>query len=189
MKRVQHEKLSEKFIEKEENLASHDKRLWQLRKNRDKVTYGIPECEEMRRLALAIKEHTLTHLADYLEEFERNAIRNGVTVHWAADAAEHNQIVHQILESRGATKLVKSKSMLTEECEMRPYLEERGISVIETDLGEQIQQLDNERPSHIVVPAVHKLAGDVAEVFARTIGTDPNDHDIHHLAEAQRRRT
>ena len=68
MKRVQHEKLSEKFIEKEENLASHDKRLWQLRKNRDQVTYGIPEWEEMRRLASAIKEHTLTHLADYLDE-------------------------------------------------------------------------------------------------------------------------
>ena len=189
MKRVQHEKLSAKFIEKEDHLVSHDKRLWQLRKNRDQVTYGIPEWEELRRIASGIKEHTLTHLADYLEEFERNATRNGVVVHWAADAAEHNQIVHEILASHGATSLVKSKSMLTDECEMRPYLEARGISVIETDLGEQIQQLSNEPPSHIVVPAVHKLAADVAEVFARTIGTDPKDHDIHHLAEAQRQRT
>ncbi|TDG04512.1 lactate utilization protein [Paraburkholderia guartelaensis] len=189
MSRVDHEKLSKKFIDHEEHLEFHDKRLWQLRQNRDQVTYAIPEWEELRVLASTIKEHTLTHLTDYLQEFERNATSNGVVVHWAADAEEHNRIVHQILAERGATKLVKSKSMLTEECEMRPYLEARGISVIETDLGEQIQQLDNEKPSHIVVPAVHKLASDVAEVFARTIGTDPRDHDIHHLAEAQRERT
>src|ERR1700743_3865964 len=107
MTRVQHEKLSAKFIEKEENLASHDKRLWQLRKNRDQVTYAIPEWEELRGLASKIKEHTLTHLADYLEEFERNATRNGVIVHWAADAEQHNRIVHEILSSRGATRLVK----------------------------------------------------------------------------------
>ena len=103
---------------------------------------------------------------DYLEEFERNATANGMVVHWARDAAEHNQIVHDILESHDATTLVKSKSMLTEECEMSPFLENRGIEVIETDLGERIQQLDDEPPSHIVVPAVHKLRGDVAEVFA-----------------------
>lgn len=189
MKRVQHASLSAKFIAEEKNIQFHDKHLWQLRKNRDEVTYAIPEWEELRSLASAIKEHTLTHLSDYLEEFERNATRNGVTVHWAKNAAEHNQIVHEILERHGATRLVKSKSMLTEECEMRPYLEERGISVIETDLGEQIQQLDNEMPSHIVVPAVHKLATDVAKVFARTIGTDPQNDDIHYLAEAQRQRT
>ncbi|CAB3809354.1 Lactate utilization protein B [Paraburkholderia ultramafica] len=189
MKRVQHASLSANFIAEEKNLEFHDKRLWQLRQNRDAVTYSIPEWEELRSLASAIKEHTLTHLSDYLEEFERNATNNGVTVHWAKDAAEHNRIVHEILEEQGATRLVKSKSMLTEECEMRPYLQERGISVIETDLGEQIQQLDNEMPSHIVVPAVHKLAGDVAKVFARTIGTDPENDDIHYLAEAQRQRT
>jgi L-lactate dehydrogenase complex protein LldF len=79
--------------------------------------------------------------------------------------------------------------MLTDECEMRPFLEQRGISVIETDLGERIQQLDDEPPSHIVVPAVHKLRGDVAAVFARTLGTDPDDDDPHRLAEAQRRTT
>jgi L-lactate dehydrogenase complex protein LldF len=63
--------------------------------------------------------------------------------------------------------------MLTDECEMRPFLANRGIETMETDLGERIQQLDDEPPSHIVVPAVHKLRGDVAEVFGRTIGTDP----------------
>ena len=127
-------------------------------------------------LASAIKEHTLTHLGDYLEEFERNATANGMVVHWARDAAEHNQIVHDILEQHGATTLVKSKSMLTDECEMRPFLENRGIEIIETDLGERIQQLDDEPPSHIVVPAVHKLRGDVAEVFGRTHRHRPEEH-------------
>ena len=86
----------------------------------------------------------------------------------------------------GAKTLIKSKSMLTEECGFRPYMASVGIEVIETDLGERIQQLDNEDPSHVVVPAVHKLRTDVAEVFAKTIGTDPNNSDVHYLAEAQR---
>jgi L-lactate dehydrogenase complex protein LldF len=72
---------------------------------------------------------------------------------------------------------------------MRPFLERRDIEVIETDLGERIQQLDDEPPSHIVVPAVHKLRGDVATVFARTIGAEPGNDDIHYLAETQRRTT
>jgi L-lactate dehydrogenase complex protein LldF len=69
---------------------------------------------------------------------------------------------------------------------MRPFLESRGVEIIETDLGERIQQLDDEPPSHIVVPAVHKLRGDVARVFGRTIGTDPNNSDVPYLAESQR---
>ena len=73
--------------------------------------------------------------------------------------------------------------MLTEECGFRPYMAAVGIEVIETDLGERIQQLDNEAPCHIVVPAVHKLRTDVAEVFARTLGTDPGNSDVHYLCE------
>src|SRR3974377_438640 len=79
--------------------------------------------------------------------------------------------------------------MLSEECDMRPYLEKRNIEVIETDLGERIQQLDDEPPSNIVVPAVHKLRGDVSQVFARTIGSEPGNNDVHYLAEAMRRNT
>jgi L-lactate dehydrogenase complex protein LldF len=189
MKRIDHSEASSKFIRAKDNLDFHDKRLWDLRGKRDRESHGIAEWEELRTLASAIKEHTLTHLADYLEEFERNAVKNGAQVHWATDAAEHNQIVYGIMHSRGARTLVKAKSMLTDECEMRPFLEHRGIEVMETDLGERIQQLDDEPPSHIVVPAVHKLRGDVARVFARTIGTDPKNHDVHYLAESQRGHT
>ncbi|HSC99391.1 MAG TPA: lactate utilization protein B [Casimicrobiaceae bacterium] len=189
MRRIDHAEASSRFIEATDHLDFHDKRLWDLRKKRDRESYELPEWQELRALASAIKEHTLTHLADYLEEFERNAIRNGASVHWAKDAAEHNQIVLDILARGGARTLVKAKSMLTDECEMRPFLENRGVTVMETDLGERIQQLDDEPPSHIVVPAVHKLRGDVADVFSKTIGTDPANSDVHYLAESQRRHT
>ena len=189
MKRIDHSEAASKFIKAGDHLEFHDKRLWDLRKKRDRESEHLPEWEELRTLASAIKEHTLSHLAGYLEEFERNAIANGATVHWARDAAEHNQLVHDIMAQRGARVLVKSKSMLTDECEMRPFLEARGIEVMETDLGERIQQLDGEPPSHIVVPAVHKLRGDVARVFADKIGTDPKNSDVHYLAESQRTHT
>ena len=178
-----------RFIAAPEHEKMHDERLWDLRQKRDREMHGIPEWEELRSLASAIKEHTLTHLDEYLDQFEANARSNGIHVHWARDGAEHNQIVHAILRDHGATSLIKSKSMLTEECGFRPYMASVGIEVIETDLGERIQQLDNEDPSHVVVPAVHKLRTDVAEVFSRTIGTDPGNSDVHYLAEAQREAT
>jgi L-lactate dehydrogenase complex protein LldF len=178
-----------RFIAAPEHEKMHDERLWDLRQKRDREMHGIPEWEELRALASAIKEHTLVHLDHYLEEFEANARSNGIHVHWARDAAEHNQIVHGILRDHRAKSLIKSKSMLTEECGFRHYMAAVGIEVIETDLGERIQQLDNENPSHVVVPAVHKLRTDVAEVFAKTIGTDPDNSDVHYLAEAQREAT
>lgn len=186
MKRIDHAEAASHFIAAKENEAFHDKRLWDLRQKRDRMRDEIPEWEELRSLASAIKEHTLTHLSDYLQQFEANAKANGAEVHWAVDAADHNRIVHEILEARGVRTLVKSKSMLTDECELRPHLERRGITVIETDLGERIQQLDDEPPSHIVVPAVHKLRGDVARVFARTIGSDAANDDPHYLSERAR---
>src|SRR5271166_6208638 len=178
-----------RFIAGPEHEKMHDERLWDLRQKRDREMHGIAEWEELRSLASAIKEHTLTHLDEYLEQFEANARSHGVHVHWAHDAAEHNRIVHGILSDHGAKSLIKSKSMLTEECGFRPYMTSVGVEVIETDLGERIQQLDNEDPSHVVVPAVHKLRTDVAEVFARTLGTNPDNSDVHYLAEAQREAT
>ena len=175
-----------RFIAAPEHEKMHDERLWDLRQKRDREMHGIPEWEELRALASSIKEHTLVHLDEYLEQFEAKASANGIHLHWAKDAAEHNHIVHRILSDHGAKSLIKSKSMLTEECGFRHYMASVGIEVIETDLGERIQQLDNEDPSHVVVPAVHKLRTDVAEVFAKTIGTDPNNSDVHYLAEAQR---
>ena len=146
----------------------------------------IPEWEELRRCASQIKAHTLSHLADYLVRFEEQATRRGAVVHWAKDAEEHNRIVHEILSKRGVRRLVKSKSMLTEECHLNPYLERHGIEVIDTDLGERIVQLANEPPSHIVLPAIHKKKEDVSEIFRRHLGTEPGNADPKYLAEAAR---
>ena len=114
VKRVDHAEAASEFIASKEHVDFHDHRLWDLRKKRDRETEAIAEWEELRSLASAIKENTLSHLADYLQEFERNAIINGVKVHWAVDATEHNELVLEILRSRGAKTLVKAKSMLTE---------------------------------------------------------------------------
>jgi L-lactate dehydrogenase complex protein LldF len=95
-----------RFIAAPEHEKMHDERLWDLRQKRDREMHGIAEWEELRGLASAIKEHTLTHLDQYLEEFEANARGNGVHVHWARDAAEHNQIVHGILKDHGARSLI-----------------------------------------------------------------------------------
>ncbi|MGN7823084.1 lactate utilization protein B [Chitinophaga sp. 22536] len=164
----------------------HDKNLWAARMKRDAAAREVPEWETLRQLASQIKEHTLTHLYDYLLEFESNAIKRGAKVYWARDAAEHNQHVWNILQEKNITAVIKSKSMLQEECGMTAFLENRGITVTESDLGERIQQLDDQPPSHIVMPAIHKTAEDVAQLFARTIGTDPRNTDPHYLTEAMR---
>ena len=127
-----------RFIASPEHEKMHDERLWDLRQKRDREMHDMEEWEELRALASGIKEHTLTHLDEYLEQFEANAVANGVHVHWAKDAADHNRIVHGILAEHGAKSLIKSKSMLTEECGFRPYMASVGIEVIESDLGERI---------------------------------------------------
>ncbi len=164
----------------------HDQALWFVRLKRDRQAMAIPEWEALRETASGIKAHTLSRLAEYLEEFERNAIANGMKVHWARDAEEHNAVVYKILADRGVTRLVKSKSMLTEECHLNPYLEARGIEVTDTDLGERIVQLRKEPPSHIVLPAIHLKKEDIGELFHDKLGTEKGASDPKYLTEAAR---
>lgn len=166
-----------------------DQLLWMMRVKRDQAASRVPEWEQLRDLASQIKEHTLSHLAHYLEMFESRAKANGVTVHWAQDAHEHNQIVYQLLSERKINELIKAKSMLTEECDTRRFLGERGILVSETDLGERIQQLDDQPPSHIVGPSWHKTQQDVANVFAKAFGSDKKNTDPVYLAHVMREKT
>ena len=175
-----------RFAADEARAHWHDQALWAVRAKRDAQAAAIPEWEELREAAAAIKAHTLSRLADYLEEFERNARANGVEVHWARDGEEHNAIVHRILADRGVTRLVKSKSMLTEECHLNPYLIERGIEVVDTDLGERIVQLAGLPPSHIVMPAIHMKREEIGALFHGTIGTEAGASDPLYLAEAAR---
>ena len=175
------------FVSDEERAHWHDQALWFVRLKRDRQAESIPEWEALRESASAIKAHTLSRLADYLEEFERNARANGIQVHWARDGTEHNTIVHRILAGRGITRLVKSKSMLTEECHLNPYLEAQGIEVTDTDLGERIVQLRREPPSHIVLPAIHLKKQDIGELFHKELGTAQGASDPSYLTEAARR--
>ncbi|HWA96907.1 MAG TPA: LUD domain-containing protein, partial [Pirellulales bacterium] len=164
----------------------HDGALWFVRAKRDRAAQSIAEWEQLREAASQIKRHTIGRLADYLEQFERNATRLGATVHWARDAAEHNQIVLSILKRHAATRLVKSKSMLTEECHLNPYLERHGVTVVDTDLGERIVQLAGEPPSHIVLPAIHRTKEDVGRIFHEHLHTAEGASDPKYLAEAAR---
>ena len=164
----------------------HDEALWFVRLKRDRAAASVPEWEALRARASAIKEHALTHLDEYLVQFEENAVRNAMHVHWARDADEHNRIVHGILSARGANRLVKSKSMLTEECGLNPYLEQRGIEVVDSDLGERIVQLRGEGPSHIVMPAIHLKKQEVGDTFHEHLGTPAGLDDPTALATAAR---
>ncbi len=178
---TQHSKAAGEFLKNSKNATWHDATFWALRAKRDDMAHGLDEWEQLRDAASAIKRHTVTHLDKYLEQFAGNAEKNGVKVHWADDAAEFNSIVLSILQDHGVKKLVKSKSMLTEECGMNPYLECRSIDVVETDLGERILQLMHMKPSHIVVPAIHITQEQVGHLFEEKLGSEKGNYDPTYL--------
>ena len=185
-KQVNQVKLGAEFIADTPHRESNDRCLWAARMRRDKVASTLPEWEEMRNIASEIKEHSLSHLDEYLVQFEENLTARGIKVHWAETACDHNDIVLDILRSHQVASLTKGKSMTMDECGMREYLEKNGIEVNESDLGERIQQLDNQRDSHIVMPAIHKLRTDVARIFAKKLGSDPSNDDPTYLNSVMR---
>lgn len=174
---VTHPQAAAEFNKDEDRVNWHDKALWHLRFNRDIGVNKVPEWEQLRETASRIKANTLSNLDNYLEEFEQNAKANGIRVHWALNAEDHNKIVKSILDKHSIKRLVKSKSMLTEECHLNPYLEGHGIEVIDTDLGERIVQLAKEKPSHVVAPAIHKKKEEIDELFQKTMDTRPAGGD------------
>ena len=181
-----HPQRSLPLVNDDARLHWHDQAVWFVRQKRDIARSFVPEWEELRSLAAQIKAHTLSRLPDYLEQFEKNAVAAGAVVHWASDAREHNEIVHGLLKERGVTRLVKSKSMLTEQCHMNDYLEERGVEVVDTDLGERIVQFRREPPSHIVMPAIHLHKEEIGELFHDKLGTPAGLADPAKLTEAAR---
>ena len=152
---------------------------------RKEAAAGLPNWEELRNQARAIKDEALLHLDRYLEEFVRNAESRGGKVHWARDAAEANSIICGLAKDSHARTIVKSKSMTTEETHLNDALEAAGMQVVETDLGEYIIQLANETPSHIIAPAIHKTRRDVSELFASELGMTPTD-DIAQMTRTAR---
>ena len=181
-----HPENAAEFLKDSQKAKWHDETLWFVRDKRDKVSKGIPEWEKLRDLASGIKDNVLANLADYLEEFERNATKNGIIVHWAADSEEHNRLVLEILQQQNCTAVVKSKSILTEECHLNPYLEKHGVEVVDTDLGERIVQFLNQPPSHIVLPAIHLKKGEISELFHEKLHTEKGNEDPAYLTQAAR---
>jgi L-lactate dehydrogenase complex protein LldF len=181
-----HPELAAKFTADVERTHWHDKALWFVRQKRDLASKSVPEWEELRRAAEQIKTHTMGNLDTYLEQFEKNAKARGIQVHWAKNADEHNRIVLQILNLHNAKKVVKSKSMLTEECHLNPFLESNGIEIVDTDLGERIVQFRKEPPSHIVLPAIHLKKEDVSKTFEKHLGTQAGNNDPTYLTRAAR---
>ncbi|MDR1937592.1 MAG: lactate utilization protein [Tannerellaceae bacterium] len=182
-----HAQMAARFLRDSEQGQWHNETLRMVREKRDKLAMALPEWEQLRELASGVKMHTLSHLDTYLARFAGQAEANGAVVHWAKDAAEHNAIVYRILKDRSVKKLVKSKSMLTEECRLNPFLEEKGIEVVESDLGERILQLMDEAPSHIVMPAIHLKRQEVGRLFEEKLHTEKGNSDPTYLTRAARK--
>ena len=135
----------------------------------------VADVEGLRDRASAIRDEVLSNLPMYVERFAASATRAGATVHRAKDAAAAREIIGCILAERGAKRIVKGKSMVSEEVELNAHLEEAGMEVVETDLGEYIIQLEGEAPSHIIVPAIHKNRRQVGNLFAGHLGVPYTD--------------
>ncbi|MDR7518325.1 MAG: LutB/LldF family L-lactate oxidation iron-sulfur protein [Armatimonadota bacterium] len=141
-----------------------------LRKQRDAAAAEVPEWEDLRVAAARIKDSALAHLDGLLTRLEAEVTARGGLVHWATDADAARQIITGLVRTRGARRIVKSKSMTTEEIHLNAALEAVGATVVETDLGEYVLQLAGEAPSHLIAPAVHKSTAAIAELFSARLG-------------------
>ena len=159
-----------------------------IRAKRARVVGELPDWEELREAGRAIKAHTMANLAGYLERLESEFIARGGIVHWARDAVEANRIVTGLVQATGATEVVKVKSIVTDEIGLNEALAGAGITAVETDLAELIVQLGDDRPSHFLVPAIHRNRAEIREIFLREMdGVDPALTDEPRaLAEAAR---
>jgi L-lactate dehydrogenase complex protein LldF len=150
----------------------------------------LPDAGAMRRVAGGIRQHAIDHLDTYLEQAERALTRHGAKVHYASDAEGACETVLRILRDNGARRVCKSKSMATEEVGLLEFLNRNGIETVETDLGEFIVQLDEDRPSHIVKPIIHKSRREIARTLERCgLGAhDENPETITRRARQYMRR-
>ena len=160
-----------------------------IRAKRAAVVGEVPDWEELREAARAIKAATMAHLDRYLEQLEAQVTARGGVVHWARDAGEANAIVVGLVRAAGASEAVKVKSLATDEIGLNEALAAAGIQAHETDLAELIVQLGQDWPSHILVPAIHRNRAEIREIFLREMGdVDPGLTDVPAaLAEAARR--
>jgi len=159
-----------------------------IRDKRAEVVAELPDWEDLRLAGAAIKDEVLRNLDAYLEQLETAVTNAGGVVHWAKDAEEANQIVTQLVQATGEREVIKVKSMVTQEIGLNEALQQAGITAYETDLAELIVQLGHDRPSHILVPAIHRNRSEIREIFLREMPDVPAElsDDPHALAEAAR---
>ncbi len=148
---------------------------------RQAVFSDAAQTERLRGQGQALKRRVLSRLPELLEELEANCTRNGIQVHWAETPAVANRLVLDIIERHAATRVVKGKSMVSEEMHLNAFLEKHGVEVVETDLGEFIIQLNGETPSHIIVPAIHKNKQQIARIFHEKVPGAPYTEEVEEL--------
>jgi L-lactate dehydrogenase complex protein LldF len=150
--------------------------------------FGAAEVfDPLRKVGEAIRRYSLARLPELLETLEQRLVEQGVQVHWARDAAEANAIFLALAREHGGRRMVKGKSMVSEEIELNHRMAEQGISCLETDMGEYIVQLAGERPSHIIMPAIHKTRQQIGELFAQQIPGTAYTDDVDALIAIGRR--
>lgn len=157
------EKLNDSQLRKNLNFA-----MDMLQTNRKKLLkerYG--DWEALREEGRKVKQNVLSRLPELLERFEENASKNGIKVHWASSAYDANEIIYSLAKEKGVNKILKGKSMASEEIHLNAFLQKKGVQAVETDLGEIIIQLIDEPPVHIVVPAIHKNRYEIGEIFEK----------------------
>jgi L-lactate dehydrogenase complex protein LldF len=144
-----------------------------IRAKRANVVAEVADWQELRAAGAAIKDDALAHLDRYLLQLEEQVTARGGTVHWASDANEANEIITGLIRATGQTSVVKVKSMATQEIGMNEALAAAGIEATETDLAELIVQLGHDRPSHILVPAIHRNRNQIRDIFVREMPDAP----------------
>ncbi len=157
-----------------------------IRNKRNRVVGEVEDWQELRDAAKSIKDHTLRHLDHYLLQFEEACTRAGGKVHWAKDADEANRIITEIIQSHQQNEVIKVKTMTSDETRLNVALEKAGITPYETDLADLIVQLGEDKPSHIVVPALHRNRMEIREIFMRKMGLDSLGYQPEDIAAAAR---
>ncbi len=155
----------------------------------DKRKQAFPDADELaclRQRGEQIRAESLINLPELLQQLEDNCSKNGIEVHWAETVEEANQIVLEIMQRHDAKMMVKGKSMVSEEMELNQFLKQQGIECLESDLGEFIIQLEDEKPSHIIAPAIHKNKKEVAQLFRKKFPDIPYTEDIEALTHNAR---
>lgn len=146
----------------------------------------IPYWEHLREKVYSVKKDAIENLDKYLLQFEENCIKNGINVHWAEDAEEARNIILDIARKTDSKKIVKSKSLTTEEIELNSFLAAKDIEVLETDLGEYIVQLNGQIPSHLIIPAMHLSRQDIGKLFTDKLGVPYTEEPVELLKIARK---